>query len=710
MKPENLPAIQQSNHLAGMTVEAVPMSQLENDLPPSGLKVNDVLFILFRHKWKIWLCAALGILGATAVYFLVPPIYESKAKLIVRYVVDTSAVDTLDSAVKTPGSQNESLINSEVEILTSQDVAMQVADAIGVERFAKSSSNAKATTADAARAILHDLEVTALKGSNIISISYKNSDPQLATQVLEQLVKFYFDKHLEVHRSVGAFDLVSRQTEQLRAELNQTEQELKRLKTKAGITSLAEDTKALATEVTKTQQDLDVAEAEYAAQEARVREIEKWNSSADTKPPQGDTKQSNNGARQPSSAVAEEYRSLLGRIAQMRLAESDLLSKYTSQNRIVKVKQAQIEDLTKQRRDIEKKYPGLLATVSTAAGSGEPARPDYLSEKSRLVAAQAQAQTLRSRLSSLQERAKLFSELVPQIGQLERSKEVQEANYKYLEASLQKARIDETLDPSRMPNIGVVQKPTTAEKTIRDVKKIVIGLAVGGLAVGISIALMIELVLDRTVKRSFELETRLRIPLLLSIPNFALRSQPRLRLHDAGQDKQRSFSEEPDIDRSEETGALLRPFCDAIRDRLGLFFELNRMTHKPKLVAVTGLSKNAGASTLATGLAASLSETGEGKVLLVDKPVGPKRFYVMLQEFRESDFSYVVFDMPSLGNTSATLPLAGFMDKVLLVVEAERSNREAVKRAYSELAAKSDVSVIFNKSRSYGLKWLEGEI
>ena len=154
---------------------------------------------------------------------------------------------------------------------------------------------------------------------------------------------------------------------------------------------------------------------------------------------------------------------------------------------------------------------------------------------------------------------------------------------------------------------------------------------------------------------------------------------------------------------------MLRPFCEAIRDRLGLYFEMNRMTHKPKLVAVTGLSKNAGASTLAAGLAATLSDTGDGKVLLFDKPVAPKRFYNMMSEFKASDLDYVIFDMPSLGDTSSTLPMAGFMDKVLLVVEAEKSNREAIKRAYSQLAAKVDVSVIFNKSRSYGPKWLEGD-
>ena len=134
------------------------------------------------------------------------------------------------------------------------------------------------------------------------------------------------------------------------------------------------------------------------------------------------------------------------------------------------------------------------------------------------------------------------------------------------------------------------------------------------------------------------------------------------------------------------------------------------MTHKPKLVAVTGLSKNAGASTLAAGLAETLSDTGNGKVLLFDKPVSPKRFYDMMSEFKASDLDYVIFDMPSLGDTSSTLPMAGFMDKVLLVVEAEKSNRESIKRAYSQLAAKVDVSVIFNKSRSYGPKWLEGEI
>ena len=130
-------------------------------------------------------------------------------------------------------------------------------------------------------AILKNLEVTVVKGSNIISVSYKNKDPKLAIQVLQELVNRYFDKHLEIHRSLGGFDFVTREADQLRAQLNQTEEELKQLKAKAGITSLAEDTATLATELAKAQEELDAAEGELAAQKARVNEIEKLVAGAD---------------------------------------------------------------------------------------------------------------------------------------------------------------------------------------------------------------------------------------------------------------------------------------------------------------------------------------------------------------------------------------------------------------------------------------------
>jgi Mrp family chromosome partitioning ATPase len=208
-----------------------------------------------------------------------------------------------------------------------------------------------------------------------------------------------------------------------------------------------------------------------------------------------------------------------------------------------------------------------------------------------------------------------------------------------------------------------------------------------------------------------------------------------------------------------EANHFIRPYCDAIRDRLGLYFELNHFTHKPKLVGVASFSEEAGTSTLAAGLAASLSETNDGKVLLVDVNLGPedvhpffmgkpahplkaalkangaiasaadnlylatvgspnagpaqlglKKFFDMMPNLKASDFDYIIFDMPPLDQTSPTWGMAAFMDKLLLVVEAEKNNREIIKRGYRQLVAeRRNVDVVVNKTRSYVPKWLDAE-
>jgi polysaccharide biosynthesis transport protein len=678
------------------------MSENEYEVQPSGLNFNDILFILFRHKWKILLFATAGIAAAAAVYIL-SQTYESQAKLLVKYVAERTAIDKLEKPIETPNSQNDNILNSEVEILTSWDLATQVAQTIGAERLLQESGG-KGSTVDAARSILKGLKVTPLKGSNIISVSYQNKDPELAVRVLQELVARYFDKHLEVHRSMGAFAFVKQETDQVRAQLDETEQQLKQMKAKAGITSVAEGTATLNAELAKKKADLAAAEAEVAAQQARVTALERWVAATEKN-------ESDNSARHPSGKAVREYQTLFNRVAYLRQIETELLSKYTPESQMVKVKHAQIEDLEKQRRDLEQKYPSIVATILTT-GSSQNTRPDLVTERSHLVEMQARTEALRDQLSGVKERAKLFSEQGPQMADLERQKELEETNYKYFEASLEKARVDETLDPSRMPNISVVQKPSPATYTAGDVKKMVVGLALGGFALGIAIALLRELVLDRTVKRPLELETRLSIPLFLSIPHFGQNGQRRLGSNHEDEESVAVIQE------GARNGAApwqddhsIRLFCEAIRDRLTFFFKVNRMAHKPKLVAVAGLSKGAGASTIASGIATALSEGGSAKVLLVDEPLDPKRFYDLISQFKASEFDYVIFDFPFLSDTSPTLAMAGFVDKVLLVVEAAKSSREAVKRAYRQLvAANAKVSVVFNKSRSYGPKWLECDV
>jgi uncharacterized protein involved in exopolysaccharide biosynthesis/Mrp family chromosome partitioning ATPase len=659
----------------------------------SGLHLSDILFALFKRKWTIILCAVVGIIAAAAFYFFYPPLYESQAKLLVRYVLERSAIDPIEAEKAAAMSSNytDRVIDAEIEILTSWDLAAQVAEAIGPKRLLPPATDlltkaahaigfkppsAMATEAEAASAVSLGLKVISTKGSNIIFVSYKNHDPQMATLVLQELLSRYFVKHLEVHRSAGAFDFVTQQTDQVRARLNQTEDALKSMRDKTGIVSLKEGSAALTAEAAKTQEALNAAEAELAEGKAVVN--------------------------QTSESKAKKW--------------------------------------------------GI---------KGQPSEKSSSSGKARVAGIEAKFETLKTRLRDTQQKMKQLSELRPQMEELERKREMDEANYKYFAASLEKARVDEALDPSKMPNISAVQRPSPPMLETKMRNKIALGLVGSGLALGIALSLLRGLALNRTVGRPLQLETQLHIPLMLSIPysngrngHLVLPSNTSPANPGALATKRHHSKLAP-----WDAGHFMRRYCDAIRDRLGLYFELNQLTHKPKLVGVASFSEEAGTSTLAAGLAASLSEMNDGKVLLVDVNLGPqevhpffkgkpaypltaalkprteiasasenlylatvgspnagpaqlglKKFFDMMPNLKASDFDYIIFDMPRLAQTSPTWGMAAFMDKLLLVVEAEKNSRETIKRGYGKLVAeRNNVSVVVNKARSYVPKWLDGE-
>src|SRR5262249_19632131 len=141
---------------------------------------------------------------------------ESDARLLVRYVVERSGYDQVDS-ISGQGTRGgtgltiDAVIAAEVSILTSWDLSVQVAQGLGPNRILP---DAKSPSVIAAASVVNSgISTSTAKGSNIIGVAYQNRRPAVATAVLNELVNRYFTKHLEVHRSAGAFDFVSQQTD-----------------------------------------------------------------------------------------------------------------------------------------------------------------------------------------------------------------------------------------------------------------------------------------------------------------------------------------------------------------------------------------------------------------------------------------------------------------------------------------------------------------
>lgn len=716
---------------------------------PSIFNLQSILFAIFKHKKLVLISTILGLVAAAAVYILFPASYNSEAKLFVRYVVDRSAVDTIDRSVSAANSKGNTVIGSEMTILSSWDLAMQVAQTLGPKRILPDS--AKPTLEEAAGTITSGLTLSSGKDSNIITVDYQNRHPEVAIAVLNELVNRYFVKHLEVHRSAGAFDFVSQQTDQVRAKLNQTEDALKALKSKTGILSVSDSVTGFNTESGRLDEQLREAESEYAEQEARLKQLGAGSGLA------GDKTEGNGASPAPSATPSskdiDQYQAIASRLEHARQAALEMSAKYTSENVLVKMNQAAIDDLESQKKTLEKKYPELSAKGGGQTGN----RLDPSSERARLAGIKAKVEDLRNRRNGLQDKLKQLADLAPQIASLERERDLQEANYKYFQGTLEKARVDEALDPTKMPNISAVQRPSPPSRVTKTRDRAAIVLAGGGLGLGLLISLFLELLVHRSFKRRGEIESTLHAPVMLSIPEERGRAGRKKLPWKNGSGRKNGSNGDGQVSPAPwDPGHFIRPYSEAIRDRLGLYFELNGITHKPKLVGVTGFGEGAGVSTLAAGVAAALSETGDGKVLLVDvnasngdahpffagrpaasltkaiEPAAPitsaaenlylatvgqtdkraqlglKKFFSLVPNLKASDFDYIIFDLPPLSQTSPTIGLSALMDKVLLVIPSEKNQRESVKRGFQELtAARADVSIVLNKTRSYAPKWID---
>lgn len=724
----------------------------------SGMALSDYYYILFRHKWKIVLCALLGFAGAYAMYRWNPPPFRSEAKLFVRYVLSEKQISAVvsDSLAKSPDQRGETIMNSEVEILTSTDLARQVAEAVGPEKILAANFGGKDPNL-AAAVIKANLAVDVPPRSTVIHLTFRHPSGEVVQPVLRELIDRYLKLHREIHQSVGILgDFLTQETDQLRARLAQTEDDLRKARSKAGVVSSVEDTKkAYTDQIAALRLQLFNAQADLAERTSAIEETINQQKGMAASTPATET-----AATSPTSAIVAEYQNTVARIDSMTKAEADLLLHFTPESDRAKEIHTQLAAAEEHRRDLEKQHPSLahstpMAVATAAATTARSAQANVLSGAADIAALKARIKTLSAELDQLAADAARIDEVEVSISELRRTKDLEEANYRHFSETLEQSRLDEALGNGRVSNITAIENPTPPIVDWGNSYKQLAGLAAFGFGIGLVWAFAIELYLDRTIKRPIDIERHSPLPLFLTLPNVKDFSKTRPAWQrllgrtngstPATKATAVSLNNGPDV-----TGPL-QPFHETLRDRLIAYFESKNLTHKPKLVAITSVGRKAGVTTVAGGLAQSLSTIGEGNVLLVDMTVTkgsvrqfvkgesasrldelldgsdgalvqeklyvvaadsgserlsqnlPQRFTKLAPKLKASDFDYIIFDMPPVSQISITPRLATFMDMVLLVVESEKTDRDVVQRATNMLASsRTHIGAILNKTRTYG--------
>ena len=718
------------------------------------MTVGDIYYVLFRHKWKILVCACGGLLAAAGLYRFRPPPFQSEAKLYVRYV--TTADKTLsgpggsDTVTKSPDQRGETIMDSESQILTSLDLSTQVAKAVGPAKILAKLGGGNELER-AAAVVNAGLTVDVPLHSVVIDIIFKHPDPTLVQPVLRELVDDYLKMHSDIHEAAGLTnDHLTQLTDQLRASLNQTEDELRKARSKAGVISLDDTQKAEAAEMARLRQEIFTAQAELAERTSVLKEFARQSGAPAAGAPDAPA------SPEPTSAQIDDYRTVLTRLDGLRKSEQDLLLQFTPENNRVKEVRAQIAAAEERRQKLETDVPRLKGTpvAVTAAAPASADTIDVRAESARIVALQAKIKELNAQLEQVKAEASNVDQMAGQIEELLRNKKIQDQDYNYYATNLAQSRIDQALGGTQVSNISQIQRPSPPAIDRKKSLKLIGMVAAGGLGLGLAWAFLIELYLDRSIRRPIDVERSLRLPLFLSIPDLRSRRYRRMirnavktgpGLPEGEGARALALAAAP-----QGAGALLHPFYETLRDRLISYFESRNLTHKPKLIAVTGLGRDAGVTTVAAGLAGCLSETGEGNVLLVDMTleqgsaqqfykgksvcgidtlldtrdtaqvqgnlyvvgeepnsdklsrVMPQRFSKLVPKLKASDFDYIIFDMPAVSQISITPRLAGFMDMVLMVVESEKTDRDLIQRATTLLAeSKAHVGVVLNKAKTY---------
>jgi len=728
------------------------MSMSKNIETPAGISPADIYFVVFRHKWKIIILTLAGMVGAAVFYFTRQPLYQSEAELFIRYVTDARALNPSEnnSRVTSLIDLNQNVMNSEMAILTSFDLAAKVATNFGPDKILAKQGGGNDETA-AAFAIKMNLAVESMKDSSVVRVTFQNADPNLVQPVLAEIIADYLEKHEQVHSSIGmSDDALQEKTTQLRLAIQQTEDELRIAKTNAGIISVDDAEQGYSAEMKGVQQQLFDAELNLQEHQASLQQL-------------AGAAETNGGPANPVAKVPAEqmtrYQSVCARVAYLERRQNDYLQQgFTDQNKLVQEAQASLIEAAKTKADLEAKYPSLAETDAPMV-SLSPAPPTVrTADSSQTTSLPVKIQVLKAELVQIQGEAAKLDEAEAKIADLERVKKIQEGTFDYIATYQDEAHIAEQLGSDRNSNISEIQTPCPPYKEYGKFLKTMIALVVGGLLAGLAWAFLIEFYLDRSIKRPVDVQSKLRIPFFLSIPDLNHNNRSRLA---ATARRQLEYGGKQSL-ATTPSGALeiasplvnhaLHSHYDALRDRLVNYFESINLTRKPKLVAITSTGKGAGVSTIAAGLAASLSETGDGRVLLVDMNLEngaaqqfvrgkfecklddalvsekrdhalvqenlyvvsegstadtlprilPKRFASLVPKLKASDYDYIIFDMPPVTQTSVTTRLAGFMDTVMLVIESEKTDRDVVQQANQLLLqSKANVTAILNKTRKY---------
>jgi uncharacterized protein involved in exopolysaccharide biosynthesis len=449
---------------------------------------------------------AIILLGAIA-YVIVTPRYESHFKVLVRRGRSDPMVSARPpSAVDfTRPDITEEELNSEVELLRDHDLLNRVVQMAALVPAGTSESKRPAEVEREARKLGQRLSVEALKKSNLIQVSYRDTDPERAARILAALSTLYVRRHANLHRPSGEIQFFEQQTAESEKRLRQSEAQLVHFTNARGVVSAA--------------LERDIALQKLGEAEAAYRQMDQERAGTERRISALQTQLAAFPSRSVTVKRWADNPELLGKLKahllELQLNHTELLTRYEPSYRLVQEVDREIEET---RRAIADEALNPVRDETTDRD------PNYEWARMELEKAQVQSRSLQARQSEAAAQVASLRAFAQQMQSdsvdqqdLMRTAKAEEDSYLLYLRKREEARIGDALDERQILNVAVVEPPVAAALPAHSV--LLYFLLAFGVALAFSIgAAFTAEYFDPTIRTPSEARGLLEVPVLAWLP------------------------------------------------------------------------------------------------------------------------------------------------------------------------------------------------
>jgi len=490
-----------------------PSSMNGNGHRSYSFTARDVVAIGFRHQRVMVLCFVGVVLGVLLSAVFLPVKYRAETKLLVkRERVDPVITPEQNAPMMFKDTVGEEEINSEVELIQSQDVLQKVVTTCGLDNkkllsgLLHPGETPQQRTDRAVLQLRSDLQLEVIKKTNVISIAYESHKPELAQKVLATLDKAYLDKHLEVHHPHGQAEFFDQEAAQYKKELMSVESQMSKFSTEQNGVAPTVQRDMVLQKLADFNSSLDTTRASIAEGQKRIADLEGQLKSTPTRL----TTQVKKGDN------AQVLQNLKATLLTLEMKRTELLTKYQPTYPLVVEVDKQIAD-THSALTLEETSPVKEETTDQNTTYAW-VNSELAKAKSDVAGLEARETALHAIVNVYMAQARKLDEQGILQGDLMRTQKADEANFLLYTKKREEARIADALDRTRILNVSIAQSPVIPSLPTRS--PWIFGLVACLLASAVSLGVVFAIdYADQSFRTPTEVMSELRIPVLAAVPS-----------------------------------------------------------------------------------------------------------------------------------------------------------------------------------------------